>query len=182
MHLFWRRGYADTAVRDLVEELGVNPSSMYRILGDKHQLFLRALDRYADCQTGEVVRRITAPGPAAHVLRDWLQATVDDLTDDTDGCLMVNTGAELGDTDPGARDRVVSAFEGMRTAIASTLERGIADGSLDASVDVEAASRALLTTVLGLRVLARVATPGAAMLQVVEHQMAGLLPASQPAQ
>lgn len=71
------------------------------------------------------------------------------------GCFVVNTAAELGTTDPEVRQRTEAAFEVTRETLASLLRRGIRDGDLPATLDVDAAMELLFTTVLGLRVRER---------------------------
>jgi TetR/AcrR family transcriptional repressor of nem operon len=46
MQLFWEKGYEATSVQDLVEGMGINRFSLYDTFGSKHDLFLKALDRY----------------------------------------------------------------------------------------------------------------------------------------
>src|ERR1700751_334744 len=45
---FWARGYAATSVDDLAAVTGLGKGSLYGAFGDKHGLFLRALDDYID--------------------------------------------------------------------------------------------------------------------------------------
>src|SRR3954454_20321978 len=52
MNVFWSRGYHATALPDLLRATGLSRGSLYAAFGDKHSLFLRALDRYiADALT-----------------------------------------------------------------------------------------------------------------------------------
>jgi len=44
MNLFWHKGYNGTSMQDLVDGLGISRSSMYDTFGDKHTLFIRALE------------------------------------------------------------------------------------------------------------------------------------------
>ena len=46
MQAFWAKGYEATSVQDLVDCMGINRGSLYDTFGDKHQLFLEALDQY----------------------------------------------------------------------------------------------------------------------------------------
>jgi TetR/AcrR family transcriptional repressor of nem operon len=48
VELFWRKGYEATSIQDLVEALGINRSSLYGTFGDKHALYLAAIDRYCE--------------------------------------------------------------------------------------------------------------------------------------
>jgi AcrR family transcriptional regulator len=45
---FWSRGYEATSVRDLAENMGLSAPSLYNAYGDKHALFVKALERYLD--------------------------------------------------------------------------------------------------------------------------------------
>src|ERR1700722_10812036 len=46
MGVFWSRGYHGTALPDLLRATKLSRGSLYAAFGDKHSLFLRALDRY----------------------------------------------------------------------------------------------------------------------------------------
>src|SRR5262249_38606558 len=48
VELFWAKGYEATSLGDLVESLGVGKQSLYDTFGDKHALYLAALDRYCE--------------------------------------------------------------------------------------------------------------------------------------
>ena len=57
---FWLRGYAATSVDDLTSVTGLGKGSLYGAFGDKHGLFLRALDDYISA----VARLLFAPNSA----------------------------------------------------------------------------------------------------------------------
>jgi AcrR family transcriptional regulator len=46
MGVFWSSGYYGTSLPDLLEATNLSRGSLYAAFGDKHGLFLRALDRY----------------------------------------------------------------------------------------------------------------------------------------
>ncbi|MFC5822443.1 TetR/AcrR family transcriptional regulator [Nonomuraea insulae] len=152
-HLFWRRGYNATSVRDLGAELRLKQSSLYRTFNDKHTLFLRTLDHYRATESAQAEEQLSAPGPSLEILREWLIWMISHKAGR--GCFVVNTAAELGTTDPEVRQRTEDAFEVTRKTLASLLHRGIHDGDLPAALDVDAAVELLFTTVLGLRVRER---------------------------
>lgn len=47
MLAFWESGYETTSISDLTAAMGVTAPSIYAAFGDKKQLFLEALRRYA---------------------------------------------------------------------------------------------------------------------------------------
>jgi TetR/AcrR family transcriptional regulator, transcriptional repressor for nem operon len=155
--LFWRRGYHATSVRDLGVALDLSASSLYRTFGDKHALFLRALDHYRATDSADARERLLRPGSAPEVLREWLVRMVD-LPEEgatARGCFVVNTATELGTDDPAVDGRTQAAFGVTRQALQEILSRGCRDGELRADLDVPATANTLFTLVLGLRVRAR---------------------------
>ena len=45
LELFWRKGYEATSVQDLVAAMGIQKASLYGTFGDKHSLYMKALQR-----------------------------------------------------------------------------------------------------------------------------------------
>ncbi|MEU1737116.1 TetR/AcrR family transcriptional regulator [Streptosporangium sp. NPDC020145] len=151
--LFWCRGYNATSVRDLGTELGLRQSSLYRTFNDKHTLFLRALDHYRATESTQAEEQLNAPGSCLDILREWLLWLVGHEAGR--GCFVVNTATELGAADPEVHERVEAAFDVTRRTLTSLLRRGVREGDLPATLDVDAAVETLFTTVLGLRVRER---------------------------
>jgi TetR/AcrR family transcriptional repressor of nem operon len=173
--LFWRRGYHATSVRDLGEALGLSASSLYRTFGDKHALFLRALDHYRATDSAEARDHLLRPGPAPEVLREWLIRMVD-LPDEGAGrgCFVVNTATELGAEDPAVDERTQAAFGVTRDTLLEVLQRGRRDGTLRADLDPAAAAESLFTLVLGLRVRARAGHRPADLGKVIDATVRSL--------
>jgi TetR/AcrR family transcriptional repressor of nem operon len=55
INLFWQKGYYDTSLHDLINELGIGRSSIYHAFGDKHSLFLKALELYQREGTAKII-------------------------------------------------------------------------------------------------------------------------------
>ena len=76
---FWNRGYAATSVDDLTAATGLGKGSLYGAFGDKHSLFLRALDRYCVAAMDRVSAQLRASGvPAFERLANHVRAMVAD--------------------------------------------------------------------------------------------------------
>ncbi|MEU6341963.1 TetR/AcrR family transcriptional regulator [Streptomyces sp. NPDC046977] len=153
MDLFWRRGYAETSLQDLLKELSIGSGSLYSAFGSKEQLYARALERYCALQAGglaEILEDATEIRPAVHrVLTDMVEA---DLTDPGRGCLVVSAATERGD-DPGTVDRVGAAMRMVESALAGALERAKSRGELSPDKNPVELARFLTTFVQGLRVV-----------------------------
>src|SRR4051812_19033882 len=63
LELFWERGYEATSMADLVEHMGVARASIYATFGGKHELYLKALDRYGESVGPYLLTELSQPGP-----------------------------------------------------------------------------------------------------------------------
>ena len=61
LELFWERGYESTSMADLVAHLGVARASIYATFGGKHDLYLKALQRYTEGPASYVRQAIDKP-------------------------------------------------------------------------------------------------------------------------
>ncbi|MFC7620146.1 TetR/AcrR family transcriptional regulator [Microlunatus sp. GCM10028923] len=156
--VFWRRGYHATSTRDLGEVLELNPSSLYRTFGDKHRLFLRALDHYRETESTDGCRRFHDATPTLAGLVQTVTAVAiggDDGAAEPVGCFVVNTAAELGATDPEVSRRTEGSFELTRTGLAELLTRMRDGGELPSGTDPDALTDLLFTLILGWRLRSR---------------------------
>jgi TetR/AcrR family transcriptional repressor of nem operon len=171
MALFWERGYEATSVQDLVERTGVGRRSMYDTFGDKHSLYLKALDRYV----GEVednFRRVVASTPDGRsAVRAMFAMLLESDDNDYRGCLIVNTATELGPTDDEADDRVRRHLEVGRTVLDAQIRRGQQDGSVTDRIDPGTLTAVAFNVWLGVRVGVRARTPRADIVHDVEELM-----------
>jgi AcrR family transcriptional regulator len=103
MHLFWERGYEQTSVRDLTQELGISGPSLYAAFGDKRALFDEAVARYEASP-----QSVTTAGIAGTNEFEVLRAMFDRASNEYSsaahprGCL-VNSAPELAGNRAGNR-------------------------------------------------------------------------------
>jgi TetR/AcrR family transcriptional repressor of nem operon len=159
MEVFWRKGYAATTPQDLVDALGIGKGSLYNAFGSKQALFERALHRYRESQVVGLIELLEAPGPVRERLRTALRFLTDmDFADpEHRGCMAVNAAAEVAATNARAADLVSRMFERTETAFQALIEEGQRSGEIARDRDASAAASLLLNTVVGLRVLTRIA-------------------------
>jgi TetR/AcrR family transcriptional repressor of nem operon len=157
LDLFWERGYEATSVADLVEHLGIARASIYGTYGSKHELYLKAMDRYRDRVTPDNLRLLSRPGAALPAVRELVERFAAQAVGDAErrGCFVVNTAVELGDRDQGAARRVEASWNSLETGLASALMRAQAQGELSADRNPVAIARFLLVVLQGLQVLGR---------------------------
>src|SRR5436305_15048332 len=76
MEVFWTRGYERASIQDLVKHMGINRQSIYDTFGNKHTLFLQALDRYREIQSRKVFAVLERPGSMKKNLRQLFEEAV----------------------------------------------------------------------------------------------------------
>jgi TetR/AcrR family transcriptional regulator, transcriptional repressor for nem operon len=166
MHLFWKQGYEGSSIEDIMRCTGLGRGSLYDTFGDKHSLYLAALDRY--CLTGgeKLTTLRLQSGSLQEVLQDFFQALIEETLADSEhrGCFMVNAALEMAPHDPEVAQRVQAGLDETREAFYRVLIKAQASGEFPWTRDPHQFSQFLLNALLGIRVLSR-ATPDRHMLQ-----------------
>ncbi|MFF1376801.1 TetR/AcrR family transcriptional regulator [Streptomyces sp. NPDC058308] len=174
LELFWRRGYEATSMADLVEALGVGRASIYATFGNKHELYLKALERYATLQNPRLLAELSQPGPALPAVRALVRrfgAEAASPEGRLNGCFITNTAAELGPHDQSAARCVERSWEYMETLLHSALVRAQAQGELARGRDPLALARVLLTLMQGLRVIGKASKDPARVRDATEQAL-----------
>jgi len=159
LDVFWSRGYAGTSVQDLVDELAVQRGSLYAAFGDKHSLYLKAVELYAR-RNREQLQAMLQSGPVLPVLRRMLLEPAaltgaPERAEGRRGCLVGNTTAELTPRDEAARALAAAAYDGFIEVVSDALRRAQAEGEVTASTTPEAQAGLLLLLFQGSALVSR---------------------------
>lgn len=157
MRLFWRQGYEATSIHDLVDATGINRASMYASFGGKEALFASALDHYVDQVSGVRLALLSADGSARRALERYFNSLIRySLGEGRNlGCFLTNTAVEAAARTPETDAKLSSAFDRVEQTFRRVIRRGQADGEISRNQGPTALARFLMTTVHGLRVVAR---------------------------
>jgi len=157
MDLFWRKGYADTSVQDLVNELGISRSSLYATFGDKDQLFQQVFSRYTATEAGPRHGLLTRDGSVLDALRELLYglAQAPEHYPDRRGCLVVNAAMERVPYDPATTALVTAQLGRLEEALYAALRRGQVAGDIDPDRDARTMARFLVSVIQGMRVVGK---------------------------
>lgn len=176
MGLFWSRGYAGTTPQALTEALGIGRGSLYHAFGSKRDLFELALRRYQERETARVIRVLDGPGPARRRLAEALRLVLAAAREDPErrGCLIANTAVEFAGRDEVVEHLVRRALDRQEAAFRSTIEEGQRLGEIDPGLDASAVAGLFVTTLNGIRVVAK-ADPAAPRLDGLAGAALGAL-------
>ncbi|WP_327428553.1 MULTISPECIES: TetR/AcrR family transcriptional regulator [unclassified Streptomyces] len=174
LELFWRRGYEATSMADLVEHLGVGRASIYATFGNKHELYLKALDRYRETRDPQLLRELSQPGPALPAVRTVVRRFATEAATEErrlSGCFVTNTAAELAPHDTAAARRVEHSWDHIETLLHSALVRAQAQGELPEDRDPRTLARMLLVLMQGLRVVGKASTDPSRVRDAAEQAL-----------
>ena len=122
--VFWRKGFAETSYDDLTRETGVSRKGLYTSFGDKHALFLKALERYRTTIGIGFLTELDQPEPTRETIVAMFRRIGEMSKTEFGrmGCFMANTAADetVRDSDVGAQ--VHAHLEAMRKRFAFALE------------------------------------------------------------
>jgi AcrR family transcriptional regulator len=94
MDVFWRKGFANTSISDLTDELNINRFSLYNTYGDKQQLYYEALDAYLKKVSLPSLTNLQEDGASLHEIEDFLTSFAALQRKNTCGCFIQNALVE----------------------------------------------------------------------------------------
>jgi TetR/AcrR family transcriptional regulator, transcriptional repressor for nem operon len=153
---FWTRGYAATSVDDLTSVTGLGKGSLYGAFGDKHGLFLRALDDYIGTALDGVRAQLRDPAHSAYDrLTRHIRAQASAVAADKSrrGCMMAKSAAELGATDETVERAVEHAYATWTAELANCIKEAQRDGAIDGKQKPQVLATTLLAFMRGQEAL-----------------------------
>lgn len=175
--VFWKKGYEATSMADLIDAMGINKGSLYNAFGSKKALFDRALARYDQKNRAAFLaelRQIADPKAAIAGLFDGL---IEEAREDPRnlGCFVVNTAQDLPNQPPEVAKIVQTSLNEIEWFLRDMIDRGKAEGQIAQRVETGPTAQALLSMVVGLRLLSRGAA-GIPALESIRDGAMNLLP------
>ena len=133
MAVFWAKGFDGASLRDLTKAMGITGPSMYAAFGDKRELYLKTIDRYAAIDgCAPVVAFETAPDIRTAV-RGFLEQVIFYATENDSGakgCFLASSvSTNIGQVD-GVAERVEKAIADTDKRLAARFDREIEKGNL----------------------------------------------------
>jgi len=159
--LIYERGVAGTSTEDVQAAAGVSASQLYHYFTDKRSLTRAVIDYQADAILG-FQEPALARVDSLDGLRSWAAAIVDVQRSKgfRGGCPLGSLASELAESDSAAREDVVAGYQRWQAAIRSGLIAIRDGGGLVDSADVDSLATALLTSLQGGLLLAKVQRDG----------------------
>lgn len=173
MEVFWKNGYYDTSVDELVSRTGLHRAAVYGTFGSKRGLFEATLQRYRSTITSAFLEPLAHPAAARAEIDRFFRAIERAGTSNLNGlgCLMINSSSEVS---PHLRSvaLIVSSFlDDLRALLRRACVNARTRGELRPETDVDQAADYLVGSVFGVWTVAR--SPARAV--TLRHYVDGVL-------
>ncbi|QWU17924.1 transcriptional regulator, TetR family [Paenibacillus sophorae] len=172
MHLFWSQGYEKTSMKDLVETMGVHKRSMYDTFGDKHALFMKAMEHYNESVGASLDARIQDQTSVKQAIRSIFEMAISVGDVRPPGCLVVNTACELALLDPEAAAKVNEHFAKTESLLCELITHGQDTGEISGQYDAVKLSQYLFNSLTGLRVLVKTTNDKQKLESIIDMTLA----------
>jgi TetR/AcrR family transcriptional repressor of nem operon len=152
MSQFWERGYEATSLDNLLDAMGLTKGSLYKAFGDKHNLFVLALQDYLDRLFERMKQSVDSskdPAEALSVLMDLIE----DLCCKQEipkGCFAVNTVVELSQRDEKASEILKHHLVRVEKLLAKLITQGQRTRVFRSDISSEHLAEALFVYIFGM--------------------------------
>jgi AcrR family transcriptional regulator len=156
MHVFWRKSFEGTSLRDLTAAMGIQPASLYKAFGNKRTLFEKALARYRAGPVAFVHDALNEPTAFA-VADRILRQTAEFLTGggrSGRGCMTIQAALSSGVEGEPIRRKLIALRVKEQDALGRRFERAKSEGDLPNDADAVGPARFVTALFQGMTVQA----------------------------
>ena len=172
MLLFWRHGYEATSLNDLTTTLGIKPSSIYSVFGDKKRLFLEAVSKYLSGPiSSESIIDAAADGREAALA--LLRAAAIGFTgqDTPAGCLLASSAISCSEAAGDVKEELAAIRRGIEARLRDKVISSVKAGQLPGDTHAENLAGLTMAVIQGMSTLARDGAPRDKLIRLVETTM-----------
>ena len=173
--VFWRQGYEDASIEEVVQATGLNRYALYNAFGGKLEIFLATLEAYQNERKELFLRVLSDPERSPmDAIQEVSEFCIGQMADRNAGCLICNIALEVGHQNEIIAERVNTYLEEIRGAEEMALTQAAERGELNPAVSPKDGAALLVANMLGVGALARNGASRGEMLSVFNTGIAAL--------
>ena len=168
--VFWDKGYEGASLDDLTHAMGINRPSLYSKFGNKHDLFMSAIDRYIETITSTQLVPLMDASDIRQAISGYLRQVIECVAskDWPAGCLVVCVATEVSERDEIVRSKVSGLLEWAEELIANRIAEISPGEALVRVKDPKKLSRIVAVIAQGLASRARAGAAKDELLELVD--------------
>lgn len=152
LRLFWTKGYHATSLKDLELALDMRPGSIYAAFGSKENIFIEALNLYAE-SSRTILEASLSSAPSkvvglANYIRNFGCADAEEAP--SRACMLMKTVLETTDDDPVLRQAAERLIREAETGYTNVFREAQSNGELPENANPGRLASWLMTQVFGL--------------------------------
>lgn len=174
--LFWKKGYANASLRDLLKVMGIGEGSFYNSFGSKRRLYLECLKHYNDTVSRRRLHALLSPPSAGAGVRAFFKSVLDELDNPKTPSVCLLAGSLCSDVlaERELAGTVLNDMKGFTEVFVQRLQEAKKSGELPKDFDARVAAEVLVTFLIGLFRVVRVLQDRAEMERQIEVLLNGL--------
>jgi TetR/AcrR family transcriptional repressor of nem operon len=174
--VFWRKGYSNASLRDLLKAMGIGEGSFYNTIGSKKRLYLECLKHYNETVSRRRLDALLSKASVKEGVRAFFTTVLDEL-DDPRTPRVCMLSASLSNDVLAERELqrcVLRDMESFFNVFKDRLEAAKKSNELPGDFNVKVAARVIVTYLQGLFRVIRVLQNRAQVEQQVEMLLRGI--------
>lgn len=170
MHVFWRKGYENTSMQDLLDAMQLSKSSLYQAFGSKQALFERCLVRYGDQMIERLGLALEQSPSGLAFIRAFLESVLDEARGvcEARGCLVLNTANEFARRDPKISEAVAIGLGRFHKVLLAAALRAQQEKEIRADQDAVMLANYLVSSMSGLKTLSKAGADETSLRGVID--------------
>jgi AcrR family transcriptional regulator len=166
VEMFWEHGYERVDVDRIARAVGVTKPALYRAIGDKPTLLLKAVDRYAQTYVAPRMAAFQAETDIHKAVREFCEVTVNAVwEEDRVGCMMAAAAQGQSERVDEIRSYVAKGLTACADEFAKRFEKETKAGRLSRTPSPKVRGRLLIDLLQGLQLRAKVGIAREQLLQ-----------------
>lgn len=152
LKLFWTKGYHATSLKDLELALDMRPGSIYAAFGSKENIFIEALNLYAESSRTLLEASLSSAPSKVVGLANYIRnfGCADTETAPSRACMLMKTVLETPDDDPVLRQSAERLIREAEAGYTDVFRDAQSNGELPANAKPDRLASWLMTQVFGL--------------------------------
>lgn len=153
---------------DLCSCTGLHKGSLYQAFGDKHTLFMNALQHYSDTE----FQKVAAVAFQSESPLENIRAAVNEICGDSGGekgCMMINTLVELAPHDPEVKTALQGFAEQRMRVMSDMIAKAQQLGEISTQQDSYKLARQLMMSLAGAAAMVKGFIPPEEILESIHE-------------
>ena len=149
--LFWKEGYVNTSLKQLLSSMKMGEGSFYNTFKSKKALYLECLHHYDEELMKERKAAFLSDRSPREQIYDFFEVVINDIDKGTEpGCLFSNSLSQEVLVDEDFNELLLTEIDAMLNFLSQKIQKGIETGDIDSQVDSKIAAKVIFTYLHGL--------------------------------